>query len=179
MQRRRLPSKPETRNVRGVVTLELLVLFPILVILLLAVLEFGLIMAAAKHVAFAGRLGAKFAAESLDVSSANSPSATVNVKTQVDQYLITAGYTNSCQVILEHNVSGQSKPSQPNPLTANCPCTPVIGGNPSLPAGSNFGSVRVTVCLPMTNNVPNVLNTFGFDISGKSIRESVVWIYEH
>jgi Flp pilus assembly protein TadG len=157
-----------------VVALEVLLLFPILVIMLLAVVEFGLIMAAGKHVEFASRLGAKLAAESSNLELFNAPSTMDNLKDQVDQYLNTAGYTDSCQVLLEHNVTGVANPSQANPLMADCPCTPVSGPIGSLPPES----VRVTVCLPMTGNIPNSLETFGFDISGCVIRQSVVWIYE-
>ncbi len=159
---------------RGVVALEFLLLFPILVILLIAVVEFGLILAAAKHVEFASRLGAKLAAETGNLDTFNQPATPNNLKNQVDQYLITAGYTNSCQVILEHNVMGIANPIQPNPTVANCPCVPVYGPIGSLP----MQAVRVTVCLPMSGNIPNCLSTFGYDVSTCSIRQSAVWIYE-
>jgi hypothetical protein len=159
---------------RGVVTLEVILLLPILVILLLAVIEFGLIMAAAQHVEAATRLGAKFAAESNNLPVFNAPSMMDNLKERVDQYLNTAGYTDSCQVILEHNVMGMGNLSQLNPLGSPCSCTPEPGPIGSLPAGS----VRVTVCLSLSGNVPNVLDMFGFDISNRSLRQSVVWAYE-
>ncbi|MCA9067647.1 MAG: pilus assembly protein [Planctomycetaceae bacterium] len=173
------PSRNRKRH--GVVALEFLLLFPLLMILLLAVIEFGLILAAAKHVEFASRLGAKLAAESNSLDTLNNPGTTDNLKQQIDQYLNTAGYTDSCVVLLEHNVSGVGGTSQSNPLVApsNCPCSPV-GSLPSS-AGSpstTVESVRVTVCLPMTGNVPNCLDTFGFSITDRVIRQSVVWNYE-
>jgi hypothetical protein len=174
MQIRRLDRNSQPGSHRGVITLEFLILLPILVILLLAVVEFGLIMAAAKHVEFASRLGAKLAAEALDLSLVNAPSTSDNLKDRVDQYLNTAGYTDSCQVILEHAVPLVPNTTQPNPLVANCPCNPVIGPIGSLPVGS----VRVTVCLEMTGNIPNCLESFGYDITGCVIRQSVVWVYE-
>ena len=171
----RLPfSNPHDSNRPGIIALEVLLLFPILVILLLAVVEFGLILAAAKHVEFAARLGARLAAEASNLEDFNSPSAMNNLKSQVDRSLNTAGYTGSCQVILEHNASGLSNPSQPNPLLADCPCTPDVGPIDSLPSGG----VRVTVCLEMAGNIPNCLSTFGFDITGCTLRQSVVWVYE-
>lgn len=154
----------------GVITLEFLLVFPLLFILLLAVYEFGLILAAAKHVENAARLGAKYSAEVGDLDVFNDPGTFDNLKERVDQYLNTAGYTDSCQVILEHNVAEVANPLQPNPLVADCPCNPVG----SLPVHS----VRVTVCLPMTGNIPNGLSSFGFDISDSVIRSSVVSIYE-
>jgi Flp pilus assembly protein TadG len=167
-------SKPPRRL--GIVALEFLLVFPLLLILLLAIFEFGLILAAAKHVENAARLGAKYSAEAGILEGFNDPGTMDNLKERVDQYLNTAGYTDSCQVILEHNVFGVGNPSQPNPLMSdpNCPCNPVIGPIASLP----MHSVRVTVCLPMTGNIPNCLSSFGFDISGCVVRGSVVWIYE-
>jgi hypothetical protein len=171
--RRSLP-RSSRRNHRGVITLEVILLLPILVILLLAVIEFALIMAAAQHVEAASRLGAKLAAETNNLPLFNAPSTMDNLKERVDQYLNTAGYTDSCQVILEHNVMGMGNPAQFNPLGSPCSCTPEPGPIGSLP----FGSVRVTVCLALSGNVPNVLDMFGFDISNRTVRQSVVWIYE-
>lgn len=168
--RRPVPEYPKRR---GVIALEVLLLFPILVILVLAVVEFGLIMSAAKHVEFASRQGAKRAAETADLENFNDPSAMNNLKARVDRYLNTAGYTDSCQVILEHAAPGIANPLQANPLSADCPCTPE-GPDGPLPVGA----VRVTVCLPMVGNIPNCLSTFGFDITGCVIRQSVVWVYE-
>jgi hypothetical protein len=169
-----LLQKPSNALRRGVVTLEVILLFPILLILLLAVIEFGLIMAAAQHVEAASRLGAKLAAETSNLPLFNAPSTMDNLKERVDQYLNTAGYTDSCQVILEHNVMGMGNPAQFNPLGSPCNCTPEPGPMGSLPAGS----VRVTVCLALSGNVPNVLDMYGFDISNRTVRQSVVWIYE-
>ena len=165
-------SKPPRRL--GIIALEFLLVFPLFFILLLAIFEFGLILAAAMHVENAARLGAKLAAEVGDLDVFNDPGTMDNLKERVDQYLNTAGYSDSCQVILEHNIAGVANPSQPNPLVADCPCNPVIGSIGSLP----MHSVRVTVCLPMTGNIPNGLSSFGFDISGCVVRASVVWIYE-
>lgn len=174
MRSQLFPLKPARGTRRGVITLEVILLLPILIILLLAVFEFALMMAAAQHVEAASRLGAKLAAESTNLPMFNAPSSMDNLKERVDQYLNTAGYTDSCQVILEHNVMGQGNPSQSNPLMSPCSCTPEIGPLGSLPSGS----VRVTVCLALSGNVPNALGTFGFDISNRTIRQSVVWVYE-
>lgn len=169
----------QSHKCSGVVALEVLLLFPLLIILLLAVIEFGLILAAGQHVESASRLGAKLAAESVNLAVFNDPGTTDNLKEQVDRYLNTAGYTDSCVVILEHNVNGVGGTTQtnPDPAPSNCPCNPV-GSLPSMVGGSQVESVRVTVCLEMTGNIPNCLSTFGFDVSGKTIRQSAVWNYE-
>ncbi len=175
MQTQSTTRQTHDSNKRGVVALELILVFPILMILLLAVVEFGLILAASNHVEAASRLGAKLAAEAANLDQFNDPNTLENLKLRVDEYLNTAGYTDSCQVILENTVPGTTAPTQENPtMASNCPCTPVIGATGTLPVRA----VRVTVCLNMTGNVPNCLATFGFDISGRVIRHSVTWIYE-
>jgi hypothetical protein len=165
---------------RAVVTLELILAIPVLLIVLLAVVEVGLILAASKHVEFASRLGAKLAAEATtaDLGMLNT---TGPLKDEIDEYLTTAGYTASCTVILEHNVAGAALPLQTNPDPAACTCNP-DGALPGVvvgPPATVIESVRVTVCLPMDGNIPNCLATFGFDLSDCSIRHSTVWNYEN
>lgn len=175
-----------SRRRRAVVTLELILAIPILLIVLLAVVEIGLILAASKHVEFASRLGAKLAAEMPrtggppNLGTFNLPVTPNNIKDRVDQYLQTAGYTGSCTVILEHNVVGVINPVQTDDDGMSCPCEP-IGTLPAAvpgPPATVIESVRVTVCLPMEGNIPNCLATFGFDLADCSIRQSTVWPYE-
>lgn len=176
--------RQSSRRRRGVITLELILTFPILIIVLLAVVEFGLILAASKHVEFASRLGAKLAAESSGTDLETLNTGVISpLRVEIDQYLNTAGYSDSCTVILEHNVAGTGGMVQVNPNPADCPCGPV-GSLPSQfpplpsPAVTTFESVRVTVCLPMEGNIPNCLSTFGFDLDGCTIQQTVVWRYE-
>jgi hypothetical protein len=179
---------PRCNRRRAVVTLELILAVPVLLIVLLAVVEVGLILAASKHVEFASRLGAKLAAEiprtggPPDLGTFNLPTTTNNLKDRVDQYLVTAGYTNSCTVILEHNAVGVPNPVQIDDDLMPCPCdpdpvTPLPSSVPG-PPPAQIESVRVTVCLPMEDNIPNCLATFGFDLADCTIRHSTVWRYE-
>ncbi len=156
--------------------LELIITFPFLIIVLLATIEIALIMAASKHVEFASRLGAKIAAESPRVDLANL----VALKPEVDEYLMTAGYTNSCTVILEHNAMGVANPMQT--FGGGCNCGPTPSGPIPMtvpgPPITTVESVRVTVCLPMDGNIPNCLETFGFDLADCTIQHSTVWHVE-
>jgi photosystem II stability/assembly factor-like uncharacterized protein len=173
----------------AVVTLELILAVPVLLIVLLAVLEVGLILAASKHVEFASRQGAKLAAEISrtggppDLGTFNLPTTPDNLKDRVDEYLVTAGYTNSCTVILEHNAAGVPNPVQVDNDGTPCPCSPdPIGPLPSSVPGpplTTFESVRVTVCLSMTDNLPNSLATFGLDYGDDTIRHSTTFRYEN
>lgn len=180
------PAAPPRVRRRAVITLELLFAIPILLIVLLAVVEVGLILAASKQVEFASRQGAKLAAEvprsggPPELGTFNLPATVNNLKDQVDEYLATAGYTNSCTVILEHNVAGVANPSQTDDDGQPCNCGP-IGSLPAAvpgPPAAGLESVRVTVCLPMDGNIPNCLAVFGLDLADCTIRQSTVWRYE-
>ncbi len=170
----------QTRS--GVVTLEFIVGFPLLVIMLLAIVEFGLIMVASKHVEFSSRVGAKLAAEiarsgpSPNLGDFNLPATANNLKDQVDRYLTTAGYSLSCTVILEHNASGVPNAVQVDDDGTPCDCAAPLEPLPGTPSGVE--SVRVTVCLDMEGNIPNCLSAFGFDIADCMIRHSTVWRVE-
>ena len=86
-----------------------------------------------------------------------------------------------CRIILEHNVNemddsqhpGQSiQPSQVFSTSfGDCDCAPP--DEPLLP-----NSVRITVCVPLTELVPNCLATFGFDVSEKTIQQSTLFHHE-
>lgn len=172
----------------GVVILELIIWLPILLIFLLAVVEFVILLQVDHSVSYASRLGALIASEASrstannpNLSNLNSPSAVPpplageSLKEQVDRLLISMGLTASCQVILEHNATGIASSVQPNPnpAPADCNCGPPAT---SLPASNEF--VRVTVCLPCDGNVPNLLSTFGLDLSDSTVTHSTVFRYE-
>jgi hypothetical protein len=167
--------RPKSPKRLGAVTLELIVSIPVWVIVLLALVQIALIMAASKHVEFASRLGAKLAAEIQRSGGPPDLGNFMTIKGEVDQYLLTAGYTASCTVILEHNALGVPNPTQT--FGGGCNCGPTGPSPlPSMPSGVE--SVRVTVCLPMDGNIPNCLSTFGFDMSDCTIQHSTVWRIE-
>ena len=180
LSRSRRPTQPPQGR-GGVVTLELIFAICVLVIVLLATIEVALILAAAKHVEFASRLGAKLAAEA-DRTDLGMLNSTGVLKDEVDEYLNTAGYSDSCTVILEHNASGVSNPVQSNPDPAACNCGPVGSLPSAVPCPPDpeiiVESVRVTVCLPMDGNIPNCLATFGVDLADCTIQQSTVWRIE-
>lgn len=162
---------------RGVITLELIISIPVLVIILLAVYQISLIMAASKHVEFASRLGAKLSAEVPRSGGPPDLGDLTTLKGVVDEYLTTAGYSPSCTVILEHNAVGVPSPLQTFTDGAGCNCGPT-GPSPIPGMPSGVESVRVTVCLPMAGNIPNCLSSFGFDMADCSIQHSTVWRIE-
>ena len=162
----------------GVVILEVIVLFPVIVILLASVIEFGLLLSGIKHVQASSRAGAKVASE-LAVGSLSSGGSTV--QTTVDRVLSSGGYS-SCQVILEYITSNSNCTGAPGSGTSTAgSCTGCNAPATSLPTIADVpgGSVRVTVCVDADQLTPDLLSTFGFDISSKLITASTTLPYEN
>lgn len=190
MQSRPAPSerlrrqRPRARS--GVVTLELILFFPVMVILLIAIIEFGIIYQVNKQVAYASRFGAKLAAEitrnqaaATNLGNYDQASTPNNLKSRIDQYLLNAGLTISSDVQLQHDActSGQSQEQVSTP----CKCGPSA---PPLPPGETATAptdstaqayVKVTVCLLLPGNAPNCLSSFGFDLAGRTIQHSTTF----
>ncbi|WP_315850674.1 TadE/TadG family type IV pilus assembly protein [Thalassoglobus polymorphus] len=182
------PSVYHSRLRRGVVVLETILVLPILFICLLAIIEFGILFQVSQQVSFASRVGVKLAAESSRTSAENpwlenfndesampGPPFGESLKERVDELLANGSLSESCQVIMEHNVAGVMNTVQVYPAVApaGCVCEPQGGG---LPLTNEH--VRVTVCVPFSGNVPNLLATFGLDLSDVTISHSTVFRYE-
>jgi hypothetical protein len=183
----RLMHKPPQHR-SAVIMLELIIALPVILIFLLAIVEFGLILALSKHVSYASRFAAKIAAEEArasvnGVGDVNLPAGGSDLLTAVNQYLSTAGITGgACQVILQHNVAGIS-----NPLQTDGPggCTLCVAPASTLPAappvicpGVTLESIRVTVCVPLKDNIPDLLCTFGFSNENCVMRETTTFRFE-
>ena len=151
------------------VTFELIVTLPIVIIFLAAVVEFGLILANTKQVSLASRAGAKIAAESGAPFSAGTLSA---IRTAVDRQLETAGFgpNASVGIALQHTVSGGG----PSPQTSGACSAP---GIPAIPSNGH-GTVRLTVCVDLSRITPDLLSTFGFSTSGKTVEATTTYPYE-
>jgi hypothetical protein len=162
-------GKAEILRRRGVVTFELIVTLPILIIFLAAVIEFGLILANAKQVSLASRAGAKIAAES---PAPFGPGTLAAIRAAVDRQLETAGFgpNASVGISLQHSISYGGA----TPQTSGDCSSP---GSPSLPTGGD-GAVRVTVCVELSKLTPDLLSTFGFSTSEKTIEATTTYPYE-
>jgi len=169
----------------GAVILEFILALPVLVILLLAVVEFSVMLQVNQQLAYASRFGAKLAAEitrnkdihpNLGDFNLASTTEVDSLQGRIDRYLQTHGLTKSCAVVLEHNACSVPNHEQDRPGTIkdSCHC-----GNPpalmpvSLPGGSeNEAYVRVTVALTLKDNVPDLLNTLGFALGDRTFVHS-------
>lgn len=175
------PSDQSRR--RGVVIVELLIWLPVLMTALMAVVEFAIMQQVNQQVALASRYGAKIAAEvtrafatSPNLSNVNQSATVNNLQSRIDTFLANAGLTASCEVRLEHNAC-VNNPSQVDTATpCNCSTGPAMLPPGEPPSGEAY--VRVTVCVPLSGNVPNVLSTLGFDITGLIVQHSTTYRIE-
>lgn len=165
---RRLRRRAKRRS--AAVLLELIVALPILVIIVVALVQFGLFFQNMQQVAVASRVGAQEAAETAnlpnegDVAGDPVPAAIIAA---IRQQLSSSGI-DPCAIILEHNVNASSGFTEQTLRTDfdndgdsmnDCPdCAEPSSAIPSL-------SVRITVCVKMDELMPNSLSMFGFDAS--------------
>ena len=183
MHHRPLPPKfrsacagrtPRPRR-RGAVTLELILTLPIWLIFLLAIIEFGQILAGQQQVALASRVGAEEASQTPDLPWQDGSPVPPNVLRAIDQQLASAGITGG-QVRLQHNVVPSPPPVVPVPVTLSTggrDCDPAVT---ELPAVRRY--VRLTVGVPLEGLAPNLLATFGFDIAPRIIQHTTTFRYE-
>jgi len=166
-------------NRGGSVTLEFLLVFPVLLIVLLAAIEFGMFFANMQQVALACRVGAEEASQTdLGGSYTNDP-IPPGILQAINAQLESSGIS-ACRIYLQHNVPGPPQ-ELVQAYVPGCNCiAPVPPLPPTPPPATNYGrlSVRVTVCVPMAELAPNCLVLFGFDLVNRCAKCSTTFRYE-
>lgn len=178
------PGRRRSLSRRGVVTIEVLGVVPLLIIFAISIAEFSMAMRLNHKVSFSSRYGAKLASElprsgNISLGNYNLPDTPDNLKLRIDAWLTASGLTPSAAVLLEHNACGAANPRQLQ--TADGIAIDDAELLPALPEASpaqNACYVRVTVWLPVLGNVPNALKTFGLDWTGALLRHSTVFRLE-
>jgi len=145
---------------------ELLLNLPIWLVLVLAVVQFGQRSAAVQQVALASRVGAEEAAQTASLTSDDAVPG--NVLAAIERELASCGLGCS-KVILEHNVGGE-------------PVLLIAGGGPGAPPPTPLPVlghyVRVTVCVPPTGSIVNLLGKLGLDFGPRAMAQSTTFRYE-
>ncbi|MCS7303480.1 MAG: pilus assembly protein [Thermoguttaceae bacterium] len=165
---------------RAALTVELILVLPVFLILLVAVVQFGLYHVRMQHVALASRIGAEQASQTSGLPSSGAvPQPIVDA---VAAELQSAGITQFC-IRLEHNVNVSPPavlwyPSSGCPFCSGGGCTCCPSSPLSSPPYSGTNYVRLSVCVPLTQLMPNVLKVFGFDLTGKTTAFTTVFRYE-
>ena len=158
---------------RGVVTLESILVLPPLLILVVAVLEFGIAMQVLQAVTVASLEGARAAAR--ENATTNSVAERVSEFLAVHDIAFSTTATNTSdavRVVVEGTTVSGERGNTSIPCTAN--------GAVLLPANQ----VRVTVCIQMTDPslsdrpVPDWLSSFGFTTANRQIEVSSIAIME-
>lgn len=155
---RACPRHLRTRR-SGVFVAELLLTMPVFMIFLLAVVQFGIFFGNSQVLVLASRVGAEAASE-INLTT-GVPGA---VEDAVTKHLTSAGIPGYCRIRLEHNAVNVNNPqAYLLPNSGSCSCTP---NDVLLPADRPpYVYVRLTVCVSVTNMMPNLLTVFGLDIS--------------
>lgn len=155
---------------RGVVTLEFILAFPVLLIVTLAVFEFGILVLVNQAVTSSAVEGAREAAKL--GTTPDEVAETIQQYLAVHGVIFTTNGTNAtdpARVTIEGDLV-TSDPFMGERGNTTIPCTP----NGSAPTSDE---VRVTVCVNVTNAaglspVPDLLETFGFSLQGRVFETS-------
>jgi hypothetical protein len=181
-------SKRKLQRRRGGITLEFILALPVLLIAMFAVFQFALFSVGSQQVALASRVGAE-AASQIPLPNRRQygippmlpcDKVPAYVVDAVLQQLRSAGIEPCC-IILEHNAN--TFPSPPHADHYISPhqvfVTEFSGGlsqRPDTPLPPE--SVRLTVCVGLSQLMPNCLSTFGFDIRDKTAQHTTVFRHE-
>ena len=152
------------RHRSGVAVFEFVVFAPVLLICLLAIVEFGLVFANIQTVELASRTATRAAAEAIQ-ADVTSGAALAGVRSVADQVLATGGLVSD-GVVLEHTIGGGS-----GSFTSGTGTAP---GVPAIPAEA----VRVTVSLNLSQLTPDLLSTFGFSTTGRTVHQTTTMRFE-
>lgn len=149
-------------------------MLPVWLIVMGAVVQFGMLIGNRQQVALASRVGAEEASRTAGLPSTGEVSA--NIVGVVKHQLQSSGITQY-KITLEYNLAGGT------PITlSTCTLTPTgICNSPALESPDPWPSgkyVRVTVHVPATELTPNILTFFGFDISERYIRNATTFRHE-
>ncbi|MCL4207783.1 MAG: pilus assembly protein [Pirellulaceae bacterium] len=150
---RRAGRAARTRWKSGAAALELILATPVFLIFLLAVVQFGVFFTRMQTVALACRNGAEVASEVTLPPAGEVPD---DVLAAIDQQLLASNIVR-CRVRLEHNAGGP----QSVLITGACDCGPDTVLVAPLPLDEY---VRITVCVPLSQVMPNLLATFGWSV---------------
>jgi hypothetical protein len=160
------------RRLGGSAAVDLVLSLPILVLFSLAVVQFGIFFINQEQVALAAREGAKEAARTASLSTTNGDPVPANVVLAVAQQLESSGIVH-CRIRLEHNVGGPQvalvSPMMP------CDCEP--DENLVSPPPEEY--VRLTVCVELTELMPDLMTYFGFDVAASGKVTSFTTIYRY
>jgi hypothetical protein len=142
---------------RGALTVEALFIIPIILLITIAIIEFGILLSIQHSVVLSAMKGAREAGKGADIDD-----LVVIVNEKLAPHNLAVG--TSVAVRLE-DLAASTDVQQGDPACNPLPSTP----------GLQAGDVRVTVCVNTTSlPLMNQLNDFGFSLAGLLQRSAVV-----
>lgn len=164
---RPIPKGPARRE--GALTLELILVLPMLLVMILAVVQFGQYLANIQQLAFAARIGGEEAAITQSLPTTEGGPVPLSVINAIDQQLLAAGIVHR-MIVLEHNVGGHQT-SLVTPSGAEPP--------PKLAAVPPGQYVRVVIIVPKSEVMPNLLKTLGLNLVMPDRTTLVSYVMKH
>ncbi|GEM_PF-960341 len=140
---------------RGTLILELVLVLPIVLIGLLAAVQFGKYSANMQELALAARIGGLAASRTAGISNVPGDPVPTNVVDAINQHLASVGICGAT-VVLEHNLSG-------GPVLLVSPTSASVSvGVISSPPPDRY--VRVIVIVPQAAVMPDILRACGLHL---------------
>jgi TadE-like protein len=167
-QQKRRRHRPARKG--AVASIELILALPIMLIILMGLIQFSLLMLGLEQVSLAARVGGLEAARTANLTSfVDVPPGVMEI---VEKQLDSAGIEWT-QVQLEYNIGGQTGVLLAPGTTMDCGPSDTDGPPPPR------DWVRVTVCVPLLEIMPNSLVVAGFDLNNNRVaKTSVLYRYD-
>jgi len=162
-----LPSRPtrQRRCRRGVATLEFLLTLPLVVLGVMATIQFGMLFANMEHGELASRIGAVEASQTPGLAAtAGGDPVPGNIIDAIETQIDTVGL-RWCKIRLEHNVGGTVivlESTNSGSTFSACPdCGPTETLTTSTLGPPSGAYVRLTVCVPKRQLMPDCIQFLG------------------
>lgn len=177
-----VPSSPRRAERRAAVVLELILTLPILMIALVAIVEFGLLVSNLQYVESASRAGSRVASRLAPTgpNQLNNGALPPDILTAVNTELANIGPgVVARQVYLEYNVDSMGgvvvMPFMDCGGASTTPCPYVAVNAPTISLTTAY--VRVTVFVDFPDVAPNALAYFGLDFSSSVVQQTTTHMW--
>ncbi len=160
---------------RGGIAFEMILVLVVLLVVTIGVVQFGIFLSNAQQVALAARVGGLEASQTSNLPITDGP-VPGDIISAIEHQL-ESSCIDWCSIRVEHNVRPDSNPvellSQADP---DCVCET----DDFLDTPPNRPYVRVTVCVPISEVMPQQLSFFGRQIYGTddTYEHTTVFRYE-
>ena len=166
--RLQLPVRRKRRN--GSVLLEFILAFPIILILSLAIIQFGFFSLLQQTITAAAIEGSREAAQIGSTSDSVGTLIQNYVAINSLNFVVAPAAPGAGDVLVVIQEGGVLPINTTSLGNSDIPCTPV-GPDPDI------SEVKVTICLNLTDTngtfpLPNLLSSFGYTLSGKQLEIS-------